>query len=403
MTLPDAAPPDAAAPEAGTAGAAGARPARLLWVSRTWAMGGAQSILLSLARHLPARGFEIALVPWATGIEADAAFARAAAAAGARLTEPLPWTGWRGLAATARRLAEIAAALRPDVLHTHDNVSTMLVALHRRRFAMPFAATAFGWWELNLKLRLLYAAERRLALPRADRVYTVSHDMAARLRAGGTPAERIAVIHTGLDLDEWSPQGRRAAVRAGFGIPAEAVVVGSLSRVSAEKGLDLLLAAAARLAPAHPALHVLIIGKGPDLERLRGMAARMGLSGRVHLPGFFADGPGALEAMDVAAMPSVLPEGLPTAALEAQAMGLPVVAADLGGTRETLVAGETGALVPPGDAAALAEALRPLVADAGRRARMGAAARARIAAGFALPRMLDDMAAFYAAVQAKRR
>lgn len=374
------------------------RPVRLLWVSRTWAMGGAQSILLSLIRHLPARGFEIAVVPWDAGVEADATFAAAAAAAGARLTAPLRWTGWRGMGATRRALAGIVAAEAPDILHTHDNVSNTLVGLARRSFPLPHAATAFGWWELTAKLRLLYAVERRFALPRADRVYTVSHDMAAKIRAGGTPAARIAVIHTGLDLTEWRPRGTRAAVRAGFGIPPDAVVVGALGRVSAEKGLDVLLAAAARLMPAFPALHVLIVGKGPDLDRLRTMADRMGIAARVRLPGYFADGPAALEAMDVAAMPSVLPEGFPTAAVEAQALGLPLVAADIGGTRETLVPGETGTLIPPGDAAALEGALRPLIADAALRARMGAAARARIAEGFALPRMLDDIAELYAAL-----
>jgi glycosyltransferase involved in cell wall biosynthesis len=107
--------------------------------------------------------------------------------------------------------------------------------------------------------------------------------------------------------------------------------------------------------------------------------------------------------MDVAAMPSILPEGLPTAALEAQAMGLPLVASDIGGTRETLQPGETGTLTPPGDVAALETALRPLIADAGLRARMGSAARARASLHFALPRMLDDLDAFYRAVQAKRR
>ncbi len=380
-----------------------AAPLRLLYVSRTWAMGGAQSILLSLIRHLPSRGYDIRVVPWDTGIEADSTFAAAAVSAGATLTEPLRWTGWHGFAATRHALSGIAARHAVDIVHTHDNVSNCLVGVGRRAFPRPHAATAFGWWELNAKLRLLYGLERRIALPRADRVYTVSHDMAAKIRAAGTPDARIAVIHTGLDLADWHPRGSRAAVRAGLGIPEDAVVVGALGRVSTEKGLDLLLFAAARLFPSFPDLRILIVGKGPDLDRLRTMAARMGIADRVHLPGFFPDGPAALEAMDVAAMPSILPEGFPTAAIEAQAMGLPLVASDIGGTRETIIAGETGTLITPNDTIALENALRPLIADAALRTRMGTAARTRIAAGFTLPRMLDDMEAFYRAVQAKRR
>jgi glycosyltransferase involved in cell wall biosynthesis len=360
-------------------------------------MGGAQSIILSLIRSLPRDRFRILVAPWQAGIEADDVFADAAAAAGATLTGPIRWQGWRSLRAAQDRIAALIAEHRVDMVHCHDNVSNTLVGLARGRFALPAVASAYGWWDMNLKLRLLYAFERRFALTRFDRVYTVGHDMAGKLRAAGVRPERIDVIHTGLDLDVWAPRGTRAAVRAGFGIPPGAVVVGALGRVSREKGLDHLLAAMTMLRPEFPDLTALLVGRGPDLDRIRGLAQAAGLGDRVVMPGFFADGAAALEAMDIAVMPSVLAEGFPTAAIEAQALGLPVVASDIGGTRETLVPGQTGTLVPPGDPAALAAALRPLLADPALRARTGAAARARIAAGFALPQMLDRIGAFYEA------
>lgn len=373
-----------------------ARPLRLLYVSRTWAMGGAQSILLSLIRAMPRDRFEILVAPWDTGIEADTVFAREAAQAGARLTAPIRWQGWRTSAASATaQIAALVAGEAIDVLHTHDNVSSTLVGWSRRRFPGPTVATAFGWWELNLKLKLLYGIERRMALPRFDRVYTVSEDMAARIRASGTDPARLEVIHTGLDLQDWSPRGTRAAVRARHGIAPDALVVGALGRVSPEKGMDHLIAAMVQLTPEFPGLVAFLAGKGPDLPRLRDMAASVGLGARFLTPGFVQDGAAALEALDVAVMPSILPEGFPTASVEAQALGLPIVASDIGGTRETLVPGVTGALVPPGDPLALAQALAPLLRDAALRHRMGAAARARVEAEFALPGMLHRMAGFY--------
>lgn len=360
-------------------------------------MGGAQSILLSLIRTLPRDRFEIWVAPWDTGLESDAVFAREAAAAGARITAPIRWQGWRASARSATAaLAGLVEAHGIDVLHSHDNVSSTLVGLSRRRFAGPTVATAFGWWELNLKLRLLYGIERRLALPRFDRVYTVSEDMARKIRASGTDPARLEVIHTGLDLQDWAPRGTRDALRARYGIPAGALVVGALGRVSPEKGMEHLIAALRLLTAEFPGLVAFLAGKGPDLARLRDLAAAAGLADRFVTPGFVADGAAALEVLDVAVMPSILPEGFPTASVEAQALGLPIVASDIGGTRETLVAGQTGFLVPPGDAQALARALAPLLRDASLRARMGAAARARIEAEFGLPRMLVRMEAFYA-------
>jgi glycosyltransferase involved in cell wall biosynthesis len=99
--------------------------------------------------------------------------------------------------------------------------------------------------------------------------------------------------------------------------------------------------------------------------------------------------------MDLFAQPSVQQEGLPTAILEAEAAGLPILASDIGGTSETLEVGETGLLVPPGDAQALADAIAELSANYERCKRMGEAARRRIETHFSLDRMIDEVCAVY--------
>ena len=155
------------------------------------------------------------------------------------------------------------------------------------------------------------------------------------------------------------------------------------------------------LLPHHPRLALLIAGTGGERPRLEARARELGIEGRVRFAGFVRDPVDAYAAMDVFALPSILPEGLPTTSLEAQAAGLPVVASDIGGTADTIAVGRTGELVPPGDAAALAAALGGLLADPARRSRMGAAARARVERDFTLAAMIDRMATIYREARAR--
>jgi glycosyltransferase involved in cell wall biosynthesis len=219
--------------------------------------------------------------------------------------------------------------------------------------------------------------------------------MKSKILRGRTAAERIRVIHTGLDLNLFDQGGTREAIRAQLGLPHDAIVLGTVSRLYREKGHRHLLDAAAMLRDAHPALRLLIVGRGDQREALEAQAKALGIADRVIFTGFFDDLPGALRAMDIFAQPSIDHEGFPTAVLEAQAARLPVIASDIGGTHETMDRGRTGLLVPPGDARALAEAMRGLLDDPTRRAAMAAAARPWIEASFTLQSMLDQMGAMY--------
>ncbi|HQK77061.1 MAG TPA: glycosyltransferase, partial [Candidatus Hydrogenedentes bacterium] len=211
--------------------------------------------------------------------------------------------------------------------------------------------------------------------------------MKRKILRGPTREDRINVIYTGLDPAEMQAGAPRAEVRAALGIPDDACVVGTVSRVYVEKGHTFLLDAVCQVADSVPQLHLLIVGEGPLRPALERQARGTGLSERVHFTGFYDDLPGALRAMDIFAQPSVLDEGFPTAVLEAQLAGLPVIASDVGGTGETMQAGKTGLLVPPRDVEALAQAMRTLAENPDRRAAMGAAGPEWIRRSFTL----DDM------------
>jgi glycosyltransferase involved in cell wall biosynthesis len=123
----------------------------------------------------------------------------------------------------------------------------------------------------------------------------------------------------------------------------------------------------------------------------------------VHFTGFYGDLPGALRAMDIFAQPSILDEGFPTAVLEAQLAGLPVIASDVGGTRETMDVERTGLLVPPRDIAALAEAIRMLAENPERRKATGEAGPEWIRTSFTLDNMIRQVSEVYEKALAEYR
>jgi glycosyltransferase involved in cell wall biosynthesis len=142
------------------------------------------------------------------------------------------------------------------------------------------------------------------------------------------------------------------------------------------KGFDVLLDALPALRARVPSAHVVLLGDGEDRPALEARARALGVAERVHLLGAVADVPAHLAAADVLAAPS-RNEGMGRVLVEAMALGVPVVGSAVGGIPDVIEDGECGRLVAPGDAAALAEALADLGADAALRAKLGAAARPR--------------------------
>jgi glycosyltransferase involved in cell wall biosynthesis len=168
----------------------------------------------------------------------------------------------------------------------------------------------------------------------------------------------------------------REEARDRLGLLPEDFVVAALGRFVPVKGFDLLVAALPRLAQSASGARLLLIGDGPERERLTALATHLGVSERVTITGATRDVGAYLAAADVFAAPS-RNEGMGRALVEAMALGLPVVGAAVGGIPAVVTDGVCGRLVPSGDAGALAEALADLAADAALRAKLGAAAAER--------------------------
>ena len=213
------------------------------------------------------------------------------------------------------------------------------------------------------------------------------------VRRDRVSAEKVWVIHNGLDLDRFDRHG---------GPPSEGTVsrrqgltVAVVANLRPEKGHLVFLDAAQRLMKSNPQARFLIVGDGVMRERIETRVREGGLTGQVQLTGAVKDIPAFLRSVDIAVLPSLKNEGFPNTVMEAMAASLPVVATDTGGTSELVIDGLTGFMVQPGDAAALVDRIGRLCSDPEMRRKMGEAGRRRIIDHFTTDRMARKFEALY--------
>lgn len=304
-----------------------------------------------------------------------------------------------GAASAALAIRKVLGRLRPDIIHTHlsHDLGAITPAIRLAGWTGRYYLTkrmASGVSKTDPVHRFLY---RRL-----DAVFAISSYIRDNVIATcPVPADRIHLMLNGLELDRYRPgEHDRVAIRTELGIGEDRPVVGLIGRLTPKKGHMEFLDAAARLvAERDPAPRFLVVGDASHGEDAYGRAVRdrateLGLAPHITFTGFREDIPRMLAAMDILAFPSYA-ESFGTTLLEAMAMGVPPVASDSGGVPDIIDGGRTGILVPPKDAAALADGLETLLADAGLRARLAGAGRADVEARFSFERYIDRLEAIY--------
>ena len=293
--------------------------------------------------------------------------------------------------AFAWRLREVLARERPDLLHSHSRRGAdLLGGLAARACGVPAVVSRrVDHTEPAWLARLRYGGYAR--------VVAISDGVAAALRASGVAPGRIEVIRSAVDVERFAGQADRRRLARAFGIPAGTLALAAVGQLIARKGHRHLLEAMSLLANRMPPMYLVIFGQGELEAALMREAERLGLVGTVQFAGFRADLDDYLGAFDLMVHPA-LREGLGVVMLKAAAAGVPVIAFDVAGVREAVAHGETGLLVPPRDAAALADAIERLARDAQLRARFGAAGRERMRREFSMGSMVDLHLRLYDAV-----
>lgn len=187
---------------------------------------------------------------------------------------------------------------------------------------------------------------------------------------------REVVVPNGITLPPATTPEARAHARAALGVGDRELAVGIVARLAPVKAHEVLLEAVAKLAPSHPAITLVCIGGGERAAELAALATDLGVAERVRFLGMRRDVAALVPGLDVACLTSRF-ECQPLSVIEAMAAGVPVVVSEVGSLRDMVTDGVEGFSFPAGDASALAGHLATLAVDAGLRARMGAAGRAR--------------------------
>ena len=307
----------------------------------------------------------------------------------------------RGFPRTLQRTVRFIRDTRADVVHTHGKGAGLYGRLAARLAGVPAVHTFHGiHYEGYARIgRHAYLAlERALARLTHTVINVSATQQAEALALGVARPGRSVVVVNGIDVVELAT---RAPWRPVVARAEDAQVLGCVARFDPVKRHEVLVRAFRRIAPRRPCVSLLLVGDGPEKERMSRLAAELNIPpGRVLVPGAIGWETNPYPSMDLY-VTAAAKEGLPLAPLEAMASRLAVIATDAPGHRDVVDPGATGLLVPPEDDEAMSVAIESLLDDPDRRRRMGQAGRERVLREFTLEPMVAKTAAVYRAAVAR--
>jgi len=383
------------------------RPWRVLHVITRLERGGSSDCTLWQAIGAARRGHQVTLASGPTDAPSPL-LAVAQCQSGlslvsiAALGRPIrPWRDARALASIGR----LMLGRRFDVIHLHTSkagalgrLAALVTGSRRRVIHQPHGHLFYGYYG-RAASGLVVAAERALA-PLARLHITLTDAGAGEhlARGIGRPGQ-FRTLPSGVDFRALRAAARRrAACRTRFDFTPDDIVVGTLGRLESIKGADVVVDAFLAAAVDRGLLRLAVGGDGPLRATIEATIRTAGATGRVRMPGAWLQPGDILPACDIFVLAS-RNEGMGRALVEAMALGIPVVASAVGGVPELLEHGRAGLLVPPGDPAALAQAIGHLADDRPFAAALGRAGRARSVA-YGAGRMVHRLLRLYGEVAA---
>ncbi len=379
------------------------RPLSILHLlSNRWWTGTAEPVLALAQGLLEHRQHIVLGVPAGSQVEDLARKAGIPLLAGLRLDPHFrPWSWLQDVGA----LSTFLRRMRIDVLHTHLShdhwlaLSAMTV-VHQRRRRVPIQVRTVHTLRrpqgLSTRWQLQQGATHLIAVNQAS-----YHDLVATLRISPS---RVSTIAGAVDHQRFHPALSGARIRREFGLEPSVPLVGIVARLAASRGHLALLEAFAQVHTSIPAARLLIVGKGEFRPQLEHKIGELGLTGAVIFTGYREeDLPEVFAALNVFVLMAPGSEGSCRAALEAMAVGKPVVAARVGALQDIVLDGETGLLVEPHAHTALAHTMSRLLRAPEQARQMGLRGRQRIESVFSRQRQVDEVLRLYYQLQATQR
>lgn len=339
--------------------------------------GGAERVQEMILQYIDHHVFE----PYCVSLM-DGAFVREARRKGLPI-EVIPMRSKFDLL-VALRVARFIAREKIALIHTHTVRTNLVGRLAARIASVPVVTHVHSFplheTENPFKNRFNHLVDR-LTRSFSARYLCVSGSLKSQLASEGVPAERVEVVHNGVQLDRFCSGTDGSKARSELGLNPQAKLIAMIALFRHLKGTEVLIEALARVIPECPNTYCLLVG-GFEREgyrrRVVGLSRRLGLEDRVIFLGFKDDISPILAAADIVVHPSLFGEGLPLAILEAMVTGRPIIATPVGGIPEVIRDGETGLLVPPGDSPALAEAITRLLRDPEWASKLGTVAQSLV-------------------------
>ncbi|MFH1045844.1 MAG: glycosyltransferase family 4 protein [Candidatus Omnitrophota bacterium] len=289
------------------------------------------------------------------------------------------------------QLGAIIRQNKIEVLHAHTRVTQVLAQVLSRKLTVAYVATCHGFFKPRLWRKLWPCwGERSIAISQAVEEHLINDFR--------IPKDRVVIVHNGVEIEKFSAQRynrqQKDTSKSELGLRPDAPVIGSIGRLSSVKGQRYLLLALPRILAEFPRAQLLLVGDGPERKPLQELVKELGIGQNVIFSPATPDTSKALACIDVFVLPSLM-EGLGLAIIEAQAMGLAVVASKVGGIGSLIKDGENGLLVKPRDPLALAQAILRLLHDNALAATLGRAAAQQAREKFTLAQMVDGIERVY--------
>src|SRR5579871_1488882 len=364
---------------------------KILHIISSGGMYGAEAVILNMSRTLNEGGHCSVLGVFSNSSNPNTQLHESAAKENIE-SHLIPCKGQIDRAVLVH-IRELVTRTNADIDHTHGYKADIYAYFALRKQGVPLVSTCHTWYD-NDPFVFLYGVADRFVVQTCALPISVSDEVKRRLLKAGVSVDNIHLVRNGIDLRPFD--NARSALREDS--PSESTPdVGLVGRLSKEKGVDLFIRAAARALVEFPRARFLVLGEGPDRDKLESLIDELNIGDSLQLLGRLDNMPSIYASLDLMVSAS-RQEGLPIAILEGMASRLPVTATAVGDVPTVVLDGRTGVLVSAENIEALSAGIKELLRDTAKCKRFGVAARQFIEKEFSAERMTTDYLRVYESV-----